>query len=100
MLDAREGSNFSVEINAQGQFLFSKKVIPMQFIGLKDKKSVEIYEGDLFKGTFGSLYEVRWNKLEAGWQVFDYLDHSNWYMGKIELLEVIGNIYENPKLLK
>jgi len=51
----------------------SDKYEIMQFTGLKDSKGKEIYEGDI----------VSW-KAE----------------GAIGELEIIGNIYENPELLK
>ena len=79
----------------------------MQFTGLLDKNGTEIYEGDCLGEIFGSLY-VAWcqrcvafalvNKEfgcfacegEVNW--CEVISHDN--------LIVIGNIHENPELLK
>lgn len=74
----------------------------MQFTGLLDKNGNEIYEGDIlsqhFSTSFNSagrlenkvLQEVKWDK--AGFNISHPL--------RMDIYEVIGNIYENPELLK
>ena len=68
----------------------------MQYTGLKDKNGVEIYEGDIVSGHIFGICEVRYYKNAfVLWSVDK--DFSRSYA--CELIEVIGNIYENPELI-
>lgn len=76
-----------------------------QYTGLKDKNGKEIYEGDFLED---SLY-VAWCDKQGGFQAFlpdDYCMACNGDMHWHEVVEdsnkyeVIGNLYENPELLK
>jgi uncharacterized phage protein (TIGR01671 family) len=105
----------------------AEHLILMQFTGLKDKNGKEIYEGDIlavdneWAEPEGSVhwvkhiehYEVAWGEWDGGDHETDTWilrnpnfteDHHELYPGDLcghsEDSEVIGNIYENPELLK
>ena len=84
----------------------------MQFTGLKDRNGKEIYEGDIIKYHYfyfsnGSEIEnecvcsVKWDDTFAN---FDAMDKDGFahFLGQAsdDGIEVIGNIYEHPELLK
>lgn len=73
----------------------------MQTTGLRDRKGREIFEGDIVLLTLGQhRLEVRWSLL--GFRFFN-LARQDWhflYAADLRRLEVIGNIYEQPELLK
>lgn len=73
----------------------------MQFTGLKDRNGREIYEGDIVQ-YFGSSPEVvDFGEITHG-DSFDGGTATGYDLNQATMpgTEVIGNIYENPELLK
>ena len=84
---------------------FGSSITIMQYTGLKDKNGKEIYEGDFvewttFDGETGEENDqigfIEWDNGMAGFVI------TNRQMLEIEAdkTEVVGNIYENPELVK
>jgi uncharacterized phage protein (TIGR01671 family) len=87
-----------------------QKCIIQQYTGIKDKNGIPIFEGDLVQYNQNSNYdginfEVVWSDASFGWvlksKTGDYLTNQITPNGpRYNFLEVIGNIFENPKLIK
>ena len=72
-----------------------------EFTGLKDKNGKEIYEGDIITILSGIIKGiVKWDEEEAHFYIHCEKFHLHAQMKHYKPYEVIGNIYENPELLK
>lgn len=77
----------------------------MQYTGLKDKNGKEIYEGDIVKLIADSCRGDKFKPFIAGYVSFRsgsfYITDNavSRFRWEDYIVEVIGNIYENPELL-
>lgn len=109
-------SPFTLEDIQRKKIEFTKECPVMQYTGLKDKNGKEIYEGDILGGYPHGTSWVEWDEKWACFNASfneDYSDDVGYHAVKKESLllanelddckdawEVIGNIYENPELIK
>ena len=79
----------------------SDNFVLMQCTGLKDQEGQDIYEGDIvLTDDYDVWGVVSWD--ERGFRFYLKDDYDNFGLDEFqpEHLKVIGNIYENPDLLK
>lgn len=84
--------DYSVQINNP----YGDRYEFLQYTGFKDANNLKIYEGDIIKENFdGTIVgEVYWDIGEGAF----YLGGSTLSEFYKPEMEIIGNIYENPKL--
>jgi uncharacterized phage protein (TIGR01671 family) len=103
-----------------GKLIKEPRYITQQYTGLKDSKGVEIYEGDFVKALPATRYGMGIDQgqydymllqkpkivlyFDGSYKLFDKIPHNksdlveNFYIDAN--IEVIGNIFENPELIK
>ncbi|PDY73605.1 hypothetical protein COK08_24835 [Bacillus cereus] len=111
--DLRKTQNGNIGISVNGRLYIVDAETIGQYIGLKGKENKKIFEGDIVKawstGSCGT-FEVRWRQGGAPcfmlypafkngerWRLHGTQDKLGDYYDDVE---VIGNIHENPELLK
>jgi len=81
----------------------------MQFIGLKDTKKNDIYEGDILEfwplkkyNKFNLIGIVEYYNKETRFRIVEKTDlgETFWGFSQLDKFYIIGNIYENHELIK
>lgn len=92
------------ETQIMGANLFEVEL--MQYTGLKDKNGTEIYEGDIVEVIFDGklrIFQVVFDLSELDFKATNGTEHygNNFeYLTCCDEVRIIGNIFENPELLK
>lgn len=81
--------------NHDGDGYDVKDFVLMQFTGLTDKNGVEIYEGDIVKIAGEEIIKNGIDKF-----VVEYNTPTIKPFDVYKTVEIIGNVYEHPELLK
>ena len=74
-----------------------------QFTGLFDRNSKKIFEGDIIENiTDHNIAVVRWYEEHSTFMLYSEMKNKVYFLydNDFKSIDVIGNVYDNPELLK
>lgn len=79
-----------------------------QYTGLKDKNGKKIFEGDILSqgqdllgvACISMRYGISVKKKTTTWSLINFVLDSDFDTSVLSDVEVVGNIYDNPELMK
>ena len=82
-----------------------QEVIPEtvgQYTGLTDKNGKKIFEGDIVTNHKGDIGRVTWYEEYCAFMIYSITENKVYWLfdNDFSLIEIIGNIHDNPELLK
>ncbi len=110
-LDKRLYPLFNVTVDPNiGELRLPDRYSLMQYIGLNDKNQKEIYKGDIISVKYFQKFSNQEKEIKAEvkyingcFGFYEYQTKEDSYFNNewdIDKIEIIGNIFENPELLK
>jgi len=100
-IKGKDIQNKSIPIrNTRYGFSLKTRFILQQYTGLKDKNGHEIYEGDIVESNWNNAIEEIKDIRSVDWLLSDGFLAGQENDGCLMGAKVIGNIYENPELIK